>query len=191
MADAVFIGGAKCLQECSGHVDRHNLVSVEPGTRCSSPGPQFCTGRARGGYARVHQKPIQGTRVLLCTAVDNYASIHAEMSPMDYKAFLPPGRNVFYYYQYRKDMLERHGCILGHGPSELGNTPRPNNVEPSTPTRKRGRDRPAPHNRNDQDVPSGKKRRGRLNRHCLGEQSVLGGHAPARGHSCLHRCVFS
>ena len=65
--------------------------------------------------------------------LDNYASTHAEMSPMDYKAFLPSGRKVFYYYQYRKDMLERHGCLLGHGPSELGSTPRPNNIEPIHP----------------------------------------------------------
>ena len=107
--------------------------------------------------------------------LENYASTHAEMSPMDYKAFLPSGRKVFYYYQYRKDTLERHGCLLGQWPSEQGSTPRPSNVEPSTPTPKRGRTGPTPHSRNDQDVPSGKKRRGRLNPHSLGEQSVLGG----------------
>ena len=28
--------------------------------------------------------------------LDNCASTHAEMSPMDYKAVLPSGRNVFY-----------------------------------------------------------------------------------------------
>ena len=37
--------------------------------------------------------------------LDNYASTHADMSPMDYKAFLLSGRYVFYYYQSRKDML--------------------------------------------------------------------------------------
>ena len=125
--------------------------------------------------------------------LENYASTHAEMSPMDYKAFLPSGRKLFYYYQYRKDMLERHGCLLGQWPSEQGSTPRPSNVEPSTPTPKRGRAGPTPHNRNDQDVPSGKKRRGRLNPHSLGEQSVLGGgHSPAGGHSLFSSlCVFS
>jgi hypothetical protein len=110
--------------------------------------------------------------------LDNYASTHAEMSPMNYKAFLLSGCKVFYYYQCRKDMLERHGCLLGQWPSEQGSTPRPSNVEPSTPTPKRGRTGPTPHSRNDQDVPSGKKRRGRLNPHSLGEQSVLGGARP-------------
>ena len=92
-----------------------------------------------------------------------------------------------------KDMLERHGCLLGHGPSELGATPRPSNVEPNTPTPKRGRNRPAPHSRNDQDVPSGKKTLERLNTHSLGEQSVLGGARPGkRTRFCCFAslCVF-
>ena len=73
---------------------------------------------------------------------------------MDYKAFLPSGRKVYFYYKYRTDMLEHHGCLLGHGPSELGSTPRPSNVEPSTPTPKRGCKR---RSRNLQDAPSNKK----------------------------------
>ena len=65
-------------------------------------------------------------------------------------------------------MLERHGCLLGHGPSELGSTPRPSNVEPSTPTPKRRR------GRNLQDAPSNKKGLEHLNPHSLGEQYLLG-----------------
>ena len=118
----------------------------------------------------------------------NYASTHAEMSPMDYKAFLPSGRNVFYYYQYRTDMLERHGCLLGHGPSELGSTPRPSNVEPSTPTPKRGCKR---RSRNLQDAPSSKKGLEHLNPHSLGEQYVLGGTPRHEDTLFLHRCVPS
>jgi hypothetical protein len=53
---AIYMFGPTCLQGCPGHVDRHSLVSVEPGTRCNSPMPQFCTVRARGGYARMHLK---------------------------------------------------------------------------------------------------------------------------------------
>ena len=107
--------------------------------------------------------------------LENYASTHAELSPMDYKAFLPSGRQVFYYYQYRLDMLERHGRPLGHGPSELGSTPRSSNVEPSTPTPKRGLKRRYPHSRNAQDAPSSKKDPERLNPRSPGEQNMLEG----------------
>ena len=62
--------------------------------------------------------------------LERYASTHAEMSPMDEKAYLPSGRKIYYYYHYRRDMLERHGGqqCSGDGPSEssgLGRTPRP------------------------------------------------------------------
>ena len=39
--------------------------------------------------------------------LEHYASTHAEMSPMDEKAYLPAGRKMFYYYQYRRDMILR------------------------------------------------------------------------------------
>ena len=38
-----------------------------------------------------------------------YAETHAELSPMDARAYLPAGRKAFYYAHYRKDMLERYG----------------------------------------------------------------------------------
>ena len=41
--------------------------------------------------------------------LEHYAATHAEMSPMDAKAYLPAGRKCFYYAHYRKDMLERYG----------------------------------------------------------------------------------
>ena len=60
-----------------------------------------------GGAMKNHGKPAAylGARQWL----EWYASSHAEWSPMDSKAYLPAGRKVFYYYHYRKDMLERYG----------------------------------------------------------------------------------
>ena len=45
--------------------------------------------------------------------LEQYANTHAEMSPMDEKAYLPAGRKMFYYYQYRRDMIERSEAALG------------------------------------------------------------------------------
>ena len=60
-----------------------------------------------GGAIKNHWKPAAylGARQWL----EWYAETHAEWSPMESKAYLPAGRKVFYYYQYRKDILERHG----------------------------------------------------------------------------------
>ena len=58
--------------------------------------------------------------------LEHYASTHAEMSPMDEKAYLPSGRKLFYYYQYRSDMIERSEKVLGKRffeESLLGSTP--------------------------------------------------------------------
>ncbi len=38
-----------------------------------------------------------------------YAASHAEISPMDGRAYLPAGRKCFYYSHFRRDILERHG----------------------------------------------------------------------------------
>ena len=38
-----------------------------------------------------------------------YAATHAELSPMDGRAYLPAGRKCFYYAHYRKGVLEKHG----------------------------------------------------------------------------------
>ena len=79
--------------------------------------------------------------------LENYASTHAEMSPMDYKAFLPSGRNVFLLFTSTQRI-----CWSGMGVSwatghlswgvHLGTTM-------SSPTLLRPREaakRPAPHN---------------------------------------------
>ena len=38
-----------------------------------------------------------------------YAETHAEMSPTEWRAYLPAGRRCFYYAHYRRDTLERYG----------------------------------------------------------------------------------
>ena len=56
--------------------------------------------------------------------LEHYAATHAEQIPMSGKAYLSCGRQVFYCYQYRRDMLargEQHGNIIkeaGHGAHE-------------------------------------------------------------------------
>ena len=63
--------------------------------------------------------------------LEHYAATHAELSPMDDKAYLPSGRKTFYYFHYRRDMLERHR-LLGAASAQasqggdviLGSTPR-------------------------------------------------------------------
>ena len=54
--------------------------------------------------------------------LEAYAESHSEWSPMDAKAYLPAGRKVFFYYHYRRDMLERHG--LTDDGVALGRAPR-------------------------------------------------------------------
>ena len=53
---------------------------------------------------------------------------------MDEKAYLPSGRKMFYYYQYRKDMIQRSEAALGSQVPEetlLGSTPRQSSGAPS------------------------------------------------------------
>ena len=45
--------------------------------------------------------------------LEHYASTHAEMSPMDERAYLPSGRKIYYYYHYRRDMIQRGEASLG------------------------------------------------------------------------------
>ena len=51
---------------------------------------------------------------------------------MDAKAYLPAGRKVFFYYHYRRDMLERHG--LTDDDVALGRAPRPAKRRRNGPT---------------------------------------------------------
>ena len=68
---------------------------------------------------------------------------------MDEKAYLPSGRKMFYYYQYRKDMVHRSEAALENVPEEtlLGSTPGQSSGAPSPP--------PAPH---PSAAPRGRKR---------------------------------
>ena len=56
--------------------------------------------------------------------LEHYAATHAEMSPMDDKAYLPAGRKMFYYLHYRRDILQRHGLLESDHPGVLGRTSR-------------------------------------------------------------------
>ena len=68
--------------------------------------------------------------------LEQYASSHAEMSPMDEKAYLPSGRKTIYYYSYRRDMIERCEAALGRKVPEeplLGSTPGQCSEPPAPP----------------------------------------------------------
>ena len=68
--------------------------------------------------------------------LEHYASTNAEISPMDEKAYLPSGRKVFYYYQYRRDMIARSEAALGRKVPEeplLGSTPGQCSEPPAPP----------------------------------------------------------
>ena len=87
----------------------------------------FATATELGLHASL-RKPDGGKLQTYLSArqwLEHYASTHAEMSPMDEKAYLPSGRKMFYYYQYRRDMIERSEAALGKGVREeslLGST---------------------------------------------------------------------
>jgi hypothetical protein len=51
-----------------------------------------------GARACIRNKPKAHVYLFARQWLENYVSTHAEMSPVDYKAVLPSGRNVFYYY---------------------------------------------------------------------------------------------
>ena len=93
--------------------------------------------------------------------LEHYASTHAEMSPMDEKAYLPAGRKMFYYYQYRRDMILRSEAIPGKGIGHetLGSTPGPCSGDPPPPPP------PAPH---PSAAPKGCKRKQPSADHALG-----------------------
>ena len=59
------------------------------------------------------------------------AATHAEMSPMRLEAYLPSGRKIFYYYQYRHDMMgSGRGCAsLSDECAELINKVRAGNPD--------------------------------------------------------------
>ena len=88
----------------------------------------FVTATEIGLHASL-QKPNGGYLQTYLSArqwLEHYSSTHAEMSPMDEKAYLPSGRKMFYYYQYRKEMIERSEPALGKEVREesvLGSTP--------------------------------------------------------------------
>ena len=46
----------------------------------------------------------------VCQWLEWYAGTHAEMSPMDGKAYLLAGRKAFYNAHHRQDIQERHGA---------------------------------------------------------------------------------
>lgn len=109
--------------------------------------------------------------------LEQYASSHPEMSPMDEKAYLPSGRMMIYYYQYRRDMIERSEADLGRKVPEeplLGSTPGQCSEPPAPPPPSVGHcsERPPP-------PPPSVAQIGRT-RNPLGENPPLGS---------IHRCA--
>ena len=143
----------------------------------------FVTATEMGLHASL-RKPDGGKLQTYLSArqwLEHYASSHAEMSPMDEKAYLPSGRKMFYYYHYRRDMLERSEAALGKGvrdESLLGSTPGQSGQEVheesllgSTPGQCSGTAAPPPSPSGRCPPPGGQ--RGRKRKH-LGEDAALG-----------------
>ena len=98
----------------------------------------FLSAREMGLHASL-RKPDGGKVQTYLSArqwLEQYADTHAEMSPMDEKAHLPAGRKMFYYYQYRGDMIERSEATLGRKVPEetsLGSIPGQTSGLPAPP----------------------------------------------------------
>ena len=91
----------------------------------------FMSGRRKemGLHASLH-KTAGGRLPTYLSArqwLEHYASTHAEMSPMDEKAYLPSGRKMFYYYHYRADMIERAERL---GTGQCSDSPAPSPAPP-------------------------------------------------------------
>ena len=72
-----------------------------------------------GMHASIMNHPKAASYVSARQWLEHYAATHTELSPMDDKAYLPSGRKVFYYHQYRQDMIER-GEAHGNSITEAG-----------------------------------------------------------------------
>ena len=77
-----------------------------------------------GLYASIRNHQRAGTYLSARQWLEQYAGTHAEMSPMDEKAYLPSGRKTYYYYHYRQDMIARSETALeGQGTPRMVSIP--------------------------------------------------------------------
>ena len=130
--------------------------------------------------------------------LDNYASTHAEMSPMDYKAFLPSGRKVFLLLP-----VPKRSCWSGMGVSwAIGHLSWGLHLGPATSSQSLLHPReaaiaPLPTAATNNMRPPARRAESASTPYSLGEQSALGGGGTPRQEDtlfcvlCLHRCVSS
>ena len=98
MADALYNIWPTCLQGCSGLLAIMTSYMLGQARDATLQGNKSALSVQEVGiHACIRNHAEAHVYLSARQLLENYASTHAEMSPMDYKAFLPSGRKVFYY----------------------------------------------------------------------------------------------